>query len=61
MGVIDVAGMALSIVKSLKEPAAVNTFLVVVSYLSLLKMNLRTWELRLLSPESTLKTRSKQK
>lgn len=61
MDVTDVAGMALSVVESFKDPSTVSTFLVVVSYLALLRVILRTWEVKLLSPESRLKTRSKQR
>ncbi|PTL79837.1 hypothetical protein [Vitiosangium sp. GDMCC 1.1324] len=61
MAVADVAGVAVSVVERLKDPSTVNAFLVVVSYLAFLKVILRTWEQRLLSPEPMLKTRNGQR
>ncbi|PTL75405.1 hypothetical protein [Vitiosangium sp. GDMCC 1.1324] len=69
MGGSEVAGIALSVVKELKDASTVNTFLVVASYLTglkvllltwgaILKVILRTWERKLLSPEPMLRTRS---
>lgn len=65
----NVVGNAVSIVEGFKDPATVNTFLVVASYLTglkvlmhtwgaILKVILRTWEQKLLSPEPMLRTRS---
>jgi len=56
MDTVDVIGRSLSIVEGLDDPATVNTFLVVVSYLALLKMALRAWEQKLLAPGLMLKS-----
>lgn len=61
MGISDVSGIAVSIVKSIKGDSTVNDFLVVVSYLAFLKMILRTWEQKLLAPEPMLKAQGGKK
>ncbi len=55
MGTVELIRRSLSIVAGLNDPATVNTFLVVVSYLAFLKMTLRAWEQRLLAPGPMLK------
>jgi len=52
---VDTVGIALSVVDGFKDPSTVHTFLVVVTYLGFLKVILRAWEQKLLSPEPTLK------
>ena len=61
MSDFDVVGISLSIAESFKDLSTVNTFLVVVSYLSFLKVILRAWEQRLLAPEPMLKTQGRKK
>jgi hypothetical protein len=56
---MSILGTALSVVAELKDPSTVNTFLVVVMSLSHLKMVLRAWEHRLLSPEPMLREQKK--
>ncbi|REG27754.1 hypothetical protein ATI61_10991 [Archangium gephyra] len=61
MGTTDVIGSALSIVEGLNDPAMVNTFLVVVSYLAFLKMTLRAWEQKVIAPGPRPKARRRKK
>lgn len=58
MDTVDVIRRSLSIVEGLNNPATVNTFLVVVSYLVFLRMALRAWERKILAPGPMLKSRA---